>query len=194
MNKLLKNALVAASILLLGTGAAQAQTTQFGVQGTISFPQSDLGTLVNNNAGAGVGINARVDLGKGNSIVPRLDYTRYSNTTDGVDVTADVTYVGVDYNYYFSQKCGVGPYVGLGAGFASVHIDASDAWDSLSVNGSAPYYDFNAGYAFTRHSSVEVRLIKATISNFTGNFDGYSAYSTENFSGQTLDVSYIYRF
>jgi hypothetical protein len=37
-------------------------------------------------------------------------------------------------------------------------------------------------------------LIKATISNFTGNFDGYSAYSTENFSGQTLDVSYIYRF
>jgi hypothetical protein len=203
--KFRSTALVAASILALGA-TAQAADTKFGIQATLSLPQSDQGDLVDNNMGFGIGANVLIPVSGGHAIVPRLDYTAYSGSKDDffgekADTKLKILAVGADYNYYFSGKTAEGGYIGAGIGMVSAKVEATSQLDRrFTADGkkTTSYLAVCGGYAFTPSAALELRFQTASIGEM--DYTGHSPLGSATFkddqsrSGQSINLTFIYRF
>jgi len=123
--------------------------------------------------GFGLGVQTGFDIGKGQAIVPRLEYLRLtdSSTVPGpfngsIDLSATVNCfsLGADYDYYPGGRTDHGVYLlgGLGVSRASIAVDGSGAGGSASTTSRQTvfYPEAGAGYQFTEHLGFEV-LYKA---------------------------------
>ncbi len=95
---------LAAGMLPLG-----AQQTEAGIQGSLVFPQQDLRTATGGRIGFQVGVHGAIDLGGGNEIRPRIDYTRVDGGSFSLaSLTSTTTVYGVglgaDYLRYLEER------------------------------------------------------------------------------------------
>jgi hypothetical protein len=86
-----------------------AQQTEAGIQGSLLFPQSDLRSAVNGRVGFEIGVHGAIDLGEGNEVRPRIDYTRYDGGSFSASALSGSTLVeaigiGADYLRYMEGR------------------------------------------------------------------------------------------
>lgn len=182
----MKSALGLAGLLLAG-GALQAQSTHFGLQGTLAYPTSDLGAkdLLDDSLGYGLGAHLVIGFAGGHAIVPRVDYAYFekSNPTRKVEVWQ----VGADYDYFLSGQVNQGAYVGagLGLGLARFEVNAPGMSDNDTPN--TTYGSVSAGYLFTPHLGAEIRYVYAK-------YKPELFWVKEDITAPTVNASFIYRF
>lgn len=186
MNTRLRSAFGLTGLLLIA-GPLAAQDVQFGLQGTLALPTSDLGdrAYLDKALGYGLGAHAVIGFAGGHAVVPRLDYTYFEKSSPTRKV--QLLQLGADYNYFFSGKVNQGAYVGAGLGFgmAKFEMDLPGASDDDTPN--TAYGAVSAGYMFTPHMGAELRYIHAK-------------YKPELFGAKpevtspTVNASFIYRF
>jgi len=204
----MKRLALAAAVLL--AFSAQAQDVRYGVQAGLSLPESDMGTYLGHTPGFNIGLNAMMDFRGGNALVPRLVFGSYSGngTIDNWDVKSKMNTLalGADYDHYFSNKCGDGVYIGAGAGIINAHLTATVTDQgyvltgvSASATKTAFYVAAKVGYAWNPDMALEFRFqtftasqISASVVDLTGRTR--SLQSASSVTGQTLDVSFVYRF
>jgi hypothetical protein len=212
MSKLAILALLTASVL-------QAGDTKYGLQATLSFPQSDLGDTVNNKMGYGIGAHMLFDLDNGHAIMPRLDYQSYSGTSDNfwefkADTKITAISLGAEYNYFFSGKANQGAYIGGGLNFGNFKIEGTttEAVDlsyyginatakaTAKASKSLAYFSICGGYAFTPNITLGLRYWNANVSSMEYEFSagGYTSPVKEtddkSHSGSAIDLSLMIRF
>jgi Outer membrane protein beta-barrel domain len=125
------------------------------------------------SGGFGLGVQTGFDIGRGQTIVPRLDYLRLTDSSSvpgefgsSIDLSATVNCfsLGADYDYYFGGDTDRGFYLlgGLGVARASIAVDGSGIGGSASTTSRQTvfYPEAGAGYQITPHLGVEV-LYKA---------------------------------
>lgn len=165
------------SALALASGAAilGAQDAHFGLQGSVSKPQSDLKDLTGDKNGYSAGISFPVYYENGHELRPRLDYGWTSGSaTNGLGYTVDskvkTAYLGVDYLYHFSQK-NDGVYLLAGAGAANTKLETDDSTPvtggSSSDNKTAFAWQAGLGWQFNALLGAELRYT-ATRPDFNG--------------------------
>jgi hypothetical protein len=118
--------------------------------------------------GFGVGFQSAVPLGRGQAIVPRLDYLHATDsgtvaTSAGdVDVSAkaDVISLGADYDYFPGGRVDQGFYLLGGVGVAWAGLDVSGSGQagagSTTNHQVVPYPEAGVGYEFTANLGLEL--------------------------------------
>jgi hypothetical protein len=178
-----------AALILLASSTLQAQELSYGGQVTLSLPESNLGNsgFLDSKVGGGVGLNMAIAFPGGHTIVPRIDYTVFQNSSKG-DAKAQMLQVGADYDYYLlTQQANDGVYVGLGLGYGSTKFQQNTPSGSLNDTPNNIYFAAQAGCMFTRNFGAELRY---TYAEYKPEFDG--AKSTVD--APTLNASFICRF
>lgn len=200
-----------ALILACSSVLLNAQDVRFGLQGTISKPQGDLGDThsLDGKFGYGIGLQAPVDLKGGLVVVPRLDYISYkrsaSETTHypvvdltlNSDLKASIFYIGSDFNFFTNGTSNTGFYLLCGLGYSSGTFEtttmgqaANSVGNVINVNLSdsttngAFYISAGAGLSFNKNVSTEIRYI------------GLNKYSKngKDMSSPSLNFSVVARF
>lgn len=184
-----KTLILALGASLLVPAMASAQDLKFGGQLTLSSPQGDLGKkdALDGKLGYGLGGHLQMDLGKGHTIVPRVDYTMFKRSVDGVDLKYNTLTAGADYQYFLGGKANEGCYVGAGLAWASTQFKAEfpgSAEGNHSETKNALQLGAGVGYMFTPTMGAELRYTTAT----------YRSAGESNFKGDTLNASFLVRF
>jgi opacity protein-like surface antigen len=190
--------------LLIAAGSmAQAQDFKFGVQGSLSLPQSDLKDFVDSKLGFGIGLHGAFNLKDGHVLEPRVDYLIHKGSEDDFygykadSTTAKQLFAGADYNYYTGGKAFEGFYVGLGAGFAQAWVDAtSDHYNATaSASKSSFFLALGGGYSFTPNAAIEVRYISTSWGKVEWDIPGIGKRKDDtDRSGATLNLNFLLRF
>jgi len=155
--------------LALSTVVGYAQSPKAGFQVTLSSPQGDLADLVNDQTGFGIGGHLFFDLKGGHALVPRIDYTTYSNDYYDGEAKAKMFSVGLDYNYFLERRANRGLYVAVGAAVTRGKfewIDAYSAAADYSYSDTALGFSFGGGYRFNPNIGVEVKYNTVSFSNY----------------------------
>jgi hypothetical protein len=175
--------------------AAQAMTTTYGGQVTLSLPAGPLSSTdwLDGKVGGGVGLHALIGFEGGHAIVPRLDYTYFKKSEDGVDRKVQMYQLGADYNYFLSKQVNSGPYVGGGLGVATTKFELTGFGESKSDTPTTVYGAASAGWMFTPHLGAELRYTwsryKPDVTDFSPR--GYTGKPTVD--APTLNASLIVR-
>jgi hypothetical protein len=181
-----KTVLSAAFLMLLGASTVQAAETAFGFQVTLSKPESDLDDAMDGKTGYGLGVHALVPFANGHAIVPRVDYTVYSNSVDtDREVKFYAATIGADYNYYFSRRAGEGFYLMGGLGFASGKYEYTYDTATNSETKGTLYFQGGLGMAFTPNLGLELKYQHMKFS-----FED----ATEKLATPSLQLSLFVRF
>jgi len=125
------------------------------------------------SGGFGLGLQTGFDIGKGQAIVPRLEYLRLTDsssvpgpafTTTDLSASVNCFSLGADYDYYPGGETDHGFYLlgGLGVARASIEVTGSGPGDSATTTSRQTvfYPEAGAGYQITPNLGVEV-LYKA---------------------------------
>jgi outer membrane protein W len=175
------------SLAMLGTPALQAQAPglDLGARVTASVPKGDLGdrNFLDNKVGYGGGVFLAIAV-PGGALVPRVDYTVYTNSNNN-DARAKMLQAGVDYDFYFRRGENTGPYLGVGAGYGSTKFEQNSP--HLNDTPNNIFYAGQAGYMFTHHFGAEVRY---TYAEYKPNFDG----PRPTYNSPTWNASLILQF
>jgi len=153
---------------LLAAQPVSAQEVRYGFQATIAKPEGDLSTAMDGQVGFGLGIHALIDLKGGHAILPRLDYTTYKHSSNGLDENVKVLSLGADYDYFTGGKANAGFYLLGGLGYASTKDELTFPGGSAQETKGSLYMNLGAGWDFSPHVGVELRYNHSTISESTG--------------------------
>jgi len=136
-----------------------AQQTEAGIQGSLLFPQSDLRSAVDGRVGFEIGVHGAIDLGEGNEVRPRIDYTRYdggsfSGSSLSGSTLVEAIGIGVDYLRYME---------GRRRGLYAVGGVELNWWNSQyrfggSVRETSPSLMIGVGHRFNSSVSMEFNL------------------------------------
>lgn len=122
--------------------------------------------------GFGLGVQSGFEVGRGQAVVPRLDYLRFTDSSSvpgpfsPIDLSATINSfsLGADYDYYPGGDTEHGFYLlgGLGVARASIKVTGSSAGDSASTTSrqTVVYPQGGGGYQFTPNLGLEI-LYKA---------------------------------
>ncbi len=172
----------AAPILLaaLAAGSLWAEETRFGVQLQVASPRGDLKQFVDGNLGPGLGLHATLDLGDGQLLRPRLDYTSLPEATFGARrQRATSLSLGSDYLFFVEGKP-EGLYFALGLAAMRWSLRTTLATSQATSAGTRPGVSFGIGYLWTETLGTELRY-------------GHSRVS-QVFSASTLQAEVTLRF
>ncbi|MCX6546888.1 MAG: outer membrane beta-barrel protein [Holophagaceae bacterium] len=172
----------AAPILLaaLAAGSLWAEETRFGVQLQVASPRGDLKQFVDGNLGPGLGLHATLDLGDGQLLRPRLDYTSLPEATFGARrQRATSLSLGSDYLFFVEGKP-EGLYFALGLAAQRWSLRTTLATSQATSAGTRPGVSFGIGYLWTETLGTELRY-------------GHSRVS-QVFSASTLQAEVTLRF
>ena len=108
-------------VLALAGCPLPAQNFFYGGQITASVPGSALGgrDWLHHRVGGGAGIHMLVDLGNGNAVVPRFDYTGYEKKP----VKVQIFQLAFDFDRFISERLNDGPYLGGGLQLGSARFE-----------------------------------------------------------------------
>lgn len=178
--------------LALASGSLPAQEVQYGGQFTASLPGSTLGGShwLRHQTGAGAGVHGFIAMKDGFALVPRIDYARYEKNP----LTVQVVQLGVDFDSFFSDRAGDGPYIGGGLNFAQARLELSGGGAAARATPKAPGASALGGWMFTRHLGAEWRW---SWSKFKPRFTGTvpPGYPTDAVVGaQFMNASFIFHF
>jgi len=157
---------------------ASAQEVRYGFQATLAKPEGDLSTAMDGKVGLGLGIHALIDLKGGHALVPRLDYTTYKHSLNGLDESVKVLSLGADYNYFTGGKANAGLYLLGGLGYASTKDELSFPGGSAQETKGSLYVNLGAGWDFNTHVGAEIRYNHSTISESTGSISAPSVQAS----------------
>ncbi len=173
----------AAPILLaaLAAGSLWAEDSRLGVQVQLASPRGDLKKFVDGNLGPGGGLHGTFDLGYGQLLRPRLDYTRLPEATIGARrQRATSLSLGSDYLFFLEGKP-EGLYVALGLSAMRWSLQTTLATGQATTAASTHTgLSFGIGHLWTETLGTELRY-------------GHSRVST-NFSANTLQAEITLRF
>ncbi|WP_306591360.1 outer membrane beta-barrel protein [Geothrix sp. 21YS21S-4] len=171
----------------LASAPLTAQDIRWGLQGTLSFPTSDLGDkgLLDNALGYGVGAHMLIAFPGGHAIVPRLDYAYFEKSSPTRRV--QMLNVGADYNYFLSQQVNRGAYVGAGLGLGMAKFEMNPPGGSDNDTPNAVYGSVSAGYMFNAHMGAELRYVHAK-------YEPELFGAKPEFTSPVIQASFLYRF
>ena len=172
----------AAPILLaaLAAGSLWAEETRFGVQLQVASPRGDLKQFVDGNLGPGLGLHATLDLGDGQLLRPRLDYTSLPEATFGARrQRATSLSLGSDYLFFVEGKP-EGLYFALGLAAMHWSLQTTQATGQTTTASTRSGLSFGIGYLWTETLGTELRY-------------GHSRVS-QVFSASTLQAEVTLRF
>ena len=146
----------------------KAEEPRFGVEGLVNLPLGDLKDFVDSKPGFTVGAIGTFDLGAGNVLRPRLDYTSYPNANlTNLRNEATNVELGCDYLYFFAQRPEAFYLLG---GLSAVRWSfSSDAGlGKVSTDTTKMGLDLGGGYQWNRTVGTELRYTRSKIgSDFT---------------------------
>jgi len=148
----------------------KAEEPRIGVEGLVNAPLGDLKDFVDSKPGFSVGVLGTFDLGAGNMLRPRLDYTSYPNANlANLRNEASNVALGCDYLYFFAQRPEAFYLLGgLSAVRWSFSTDAG--FGKVSTDTTKVGLTLGGGYQWNRTVGTELRYTTSRIdSGFTAN-------------------------
>lgn len=185
------NCRITTLLILLLSAKLQAQDFSFGGQLTLSRPLGDLSSSSGSDQkiGYGFGVHGVIGMSEGHSIIPRVDYLKFSRN-DGSNLNTNLLMVGVDYAYFTSKKVNDGLFLSAGAGYGSAQYKASGfLGPDRTKNSGSLYWAVGAGYMFTPNLGGELRYSSAEYETVP-----WAVWTKPKESAPTLCASVIIRF
>jgi len=182
--------------LALASCPLAAQELHYGGQVTASLPTGPLGSQDWQDGKLGYGVGAHMVIGfqGGHAIVPRLDYTYYKKSEDGVDRKVQTFQLGADYNYYLSRTVNQGPYVGGGVGVGTSKFELEGRGYSSSDTPTTAYVAASAGWMFTPNLGAELRYTWSTYKPDVTGFAPRGYDGKPDVDAPALNASFLFRF
>lgn len=191
------------ALALMAASSIHAGDVRLGFQATVAQPSGDVGNQdwMDSKLGFGVGLHALIDLGGGAALVPRLDYTAYSNDRRvnalvQEDAKVRILSGGADFHFYLSGRASEGIYLLGGLGYARGQFNStySNSLVSMDAEGTkgAIYLQGGVGVNFTPHVGIECRYQSLKFTDVETTFLGYTAQ--QDVSCPSIQASLVLRF
>lgn len=182
--------------LAVGTSVLQAKDSNFGLQFTGAKPQGDLGTLFAGKMGYGFGLHALTDLGGGEAVMPRFEWTTYNRSQNGNEVGLQEFRIGLDFDYFVSGRTGKGFFVGAGLGYGWGTLDARvPATFHGDETSGAIYFTGGLGWMFTENVGVEVKYYSVKYGfNMLKTANISAVWAEEVYQAPSINYTLIVRF
>lgn len=186
--------------LLLGFALAattlQAESFGFGLQFTAASPQGDLGKVFNGTTGYGFGLHALTDVGAGQAVMPRFEWTKYDRSQSGIDVGLSEFRIGLDFDYFVGGHVSKGFYIaaGLGWGHGTLDLKIPNVYRGDESAG-AFYFTGGVGWMLTKNVGFEVKYytVKYGFGLLKGQ-NGTVIYADEVQEAPAINYTLVVRF
>lgn len=188
-----------AALALLAASALHAQS--FGVQVGADAPLGDLKKDTSKDPKLTAGAFLFLDEYDGHVLKPRVDFTRSFEQTGyqeagagkGQALKVQTFSVGLDYNFYFSEKGGEGWYFLLGGQLNEARSTWSQTAQTLKANRLSGAFSAGLGCVVVPHVGFEVRFTGGgKYTNWTPDGTGAWMENRASMSGVSAGVMLLF--